>query len=86
MRLNELLNVHKNRKQHDHEDGTFKERSRYTWTTSNLFLMFLENTIKKHTQRPIFGEDPNVPESFEPAIEEFKPKLIKWNSFKEIIW
>ena len=40
MRLNELLSSHYTQK---------SEIKNFTWATTNLVLMFLENTIRKHT-------------------------------------
>ena len=71
MRLNELLNVHKTK---NSQDG-----ARFFWVTSNFTLMFLENSIRKYTRKPVFNqENPNVPTGWEPAFEIFKPKLISW--------
>ncbi len=56
-----------------------------TWTNSNLILMFLENTIKKHTRKPTYDAN-RVPISFYPAIEIFTPKLMKWQAVKDLIW
>lgn len=48
--------------------------------------MFLENTIKKCTRKPIYSEDETVPVSYEPPIEVFRPKMINWNTFKTLIY
>jgi len=75
MRLNELLNIHKNKKNvksEDDEASPLKSMGKQTWTNSNLLLMFLENTIKRYTRTPTFDEN-RVPISFDPPIEVFKP-------------
>lgn len=49
--------------------------------------MFLENTIKKCTRKPVYSEDDEiVPVSYEPPIEVFRPKIINWNTFKTLIY
>lgn len=58
MRLNELLSIHSPSK---------AEIKNFTWATTNLILMFLENSIRKHTSKPQFRDDPEVPSSWLPA-------------------
>jgi hypothetical protein len=61
MRLNELLNFHKNHGSRP-GDTTPQAETKLIWATSNIILMFLENVIKKYTRKPVFGEDnPTVP-------------------------
>jgi hypothetical protein len=63
MRLNELLNFHKNNNLRSGEAPP--QVDKFHWATSNIVLMFLENAIKKYTKRPIFTEDnPVVPLTF----------------------
>jgi hypothetical protein len=87
MRLNELLNIHKNKRKSDDadEEKTLLSLGKQTWTNSNLMLMFLENTIKKHSRKPNFNTD-RVPTSFDNVHEVFKPKLMKWQAVKDLIW
>jgi len=77
MRLNELLSSHYTQK---------SEIKNFTWATTNLVLMFLENTIRKHTQRPIFKDDSEVPTAMLPATDPWKPTLIPWSEFKQMIY
>lgn len=74
MRLNELLNFHKNNVTKG--DGPAFNENKFLWATSNMVLMFLENVIKRYTRRPIFSLDnPITPLSYQPAIDTYKPKL-----------
>ena len=51
MRLNQLLNQHKKART---EEG---EVSKQNWCTSNLALMFLENSIKRYTDQPVWQDN-----------------------------
>ena len=44
MRLNTLISEHKRRR--TNEDGLSTGEGRHVWATSNIMIMFLENTIK----------------------------------------
>ncbi len=82
MRLNQLLNHHKNTKgkdvKADQDDTSFAEVGKFTWCTSNQHLMFLENTINKYTMKPVFSDDQRVPVDWLPRQDTFKPKLATW--------
>jgi hypothetical protein len=80
MRCNELLSVHKRKKKDDVQSGP-----RTIWATTNFVLMFLENSILKHTRKPIFTDDPIVPSAWEPESEVYKPKLMQWVAMKQML-
>jgi len=69
MRLNQILNFHKKKKtkKEDKEDASFANVGNFCWSTSNLYLMFLENTINKYTKTPVFGEDLKEPVEWLPS-------------------
>lgn len=48
--------------------------------------MFLENTIRKHTSKPVFTADADVPSSWLPAQSPLKPNLIAWPQFKTMLF
>ena len=48
--------------------------------------MFLENSIKKFTRKPIFTEDNPMPLTFRPAAETVKIKLLSFHQFKNLIY
>ena len=53
LRLDELVNYHRERRQVKKEDQSkFLDNSRFTWTPTNFVLMFLQNAIEKHTKTP----------------------------------
>ena len=85
MRLNELLNQPKNinKKQHDESQ---QQESKFIWATSNIVLMFLENSIKKFTRKPVFTDDNPVPLTYRPAEDTFKIKLHSYHHFKNLIY
>lgn len=92
MRLNHLLNYHK-RKMEEKNPKKKKGESfddplgKNNWATSNMVLMFLENSIKKLTKNPVYGgEDAEVPSEWKNALEKFKPTLMTYTVFKNLVW
>jgi hypothetical protein len=51
--------------------------------TPNFIIKFLENTIIKTTQKPVYTASSPDPFSYLKALEVFKPKLIPWNMMKQ---
>jgi hypothetical protein len=48
--------------------------------------MFLENTIKTNTKRPVFTDHQDIPAAFQPSQEQWTPDLIQWNETKSLIF
>ena len=90
MRVNILLNTHKKQKNLEEEGGegtNFADIGKFTWATSNILLMFMENCIQKYTPEPHFTvSDSDVPLNWTPAAENIKLKLMTWVTFKSLIW
>lgn len=83
MRLNELVNYHREQRQVKKEDQSkYLDNSRFTWTPTNFVIMFLQNAVEKHTRTPTMASDDEVKE-WAPAREVYVPKLQSWPKFKE---
>lgn len=55
--------------------------------TSNLVIMFLENSIALHTRVPVFSEqNQNVPSEWLPAKQPKSANLIQWVTMKATIF
>jgi len=57
----------KNEEKEDQKNRGFMDVGKFTWSTSNQYLMFLENTINKYTMKPVFGEDSKEPVDWLPS-------------------
>lgn len=90
MRLNQLISAHKRKK--EEAEGKEKENTSKTiWATSNITLMFLEPSIKKYTKAPVFTEqetveNSDIPSDWLPEKEKYRPTLMTWVGFKQMIW
>ena len=49
-------------------------------------MQFLENTIARTTQKPVYTGTNTEPFSYLKALEIYKPKLIPWSQMKQTIF
>ena len=85
MRLNQLINKHKKKK----EGRVAKDldAGKYIWTTPAMILLFLQNTIEKYTRSPNINEDNQsmASDKMSDIPEDIKIRLPSWLEFKNFI-
>lgn len=87
MRLNGVFSrIKKQSKIKETKDKDLSEMGKFVWSTPSFLLIYLVNTIRAKSPKPLYGENPSKPIDFVPNTEDLNYKIQPWVKFKQLLF